>query len=134
MKPFDLEAAKRGEPICFGPMPVRFVAHAPDAKEFERVICVGPKGAIYLMSDSGKVCPGLAIAQNGDIIAIRKSEEESKLALTMAPPKRRTVWLVMRYANISCKALASKEDANIFLDAQMVGDWHGPYPLEVLDK
>jgi hypothetical protein len=39
MKPFDLEAAKRGEPICQRDgRPVLFLMHAPNAKEGQRVI------------------------------------------------------------------------------------------------
>lgn len=39
MKPFDLEAAKRGEPIqTRGGRPVNFIAHVPEAEESDRIV------------------------------------------------------------------------------------------------
>ena len=55
MKPFDLEAAKRGEPICDrAGNPVRFIAHVPEAANpSERVIVLALNGAISLHYENG---------------------------------------------------------------------------------
>ena len=39
MKPFDLEAAKRGEPIqCRDGRPVKFIGHVPEAHDHNRIV------------------------------------------------------------------------------------------------
>ena len=55
MKPFDLEAAKRGEPICDrAGNPVRFIAHVPEATNpGKRVIVLTLDGAISLHYENG---------------------------------------------------------------------------------
>ena len=56
MKPFDLEAAKRGEPICDrNGNPVRFIAHVPEATTppAKRVIVLALNGAISLHYENG---------------------------------------------------------------------------------
>jgi hypothetical protein len=52
---FDLEAAKKGEPILWGGKPVRFGAHLPDANEFYRVIVVCADGNIATTDEQGCV-------------------------------------------------------------------------------
>ena len=45
MKPFDLEAAKRGEPIVTRDgRQARFIAHVPDAPPAQRVVCITDLG------------------------------------------------------------------------------------------
>ena len=55
MKPFDLEAAKRGEPICDrAGNPVRFIAHVPEATNpGKRVIVLTLDEAISLHYENG---------------------------------------------------------------------------------
>ena len=59
MKPFDLEAAKRGEPICDrAGNPVRFIAHVPEATNpGKRVIVLTLNGAISLHYENGRYTP-----------------------------------------------------------------------------
>lgn len=54
MKPFDLDAAKRGEPIVTrNGTPVKFIAHVPEAMEDERVIILNNE-LILLLYENGK--------------------------------------------------------------------------------
>jgi len=77
MKPFDLEAAKRGEPIqTRDGRPVRFIAHVPNAYLNQRVVVLMDR-AIQFTSE------------NGYFIS---DEEKSSWDLVMAPRKR-TVWV-----------------------------------------
>ena len=53
MKPFDLEAAKRGEPIiCRDGTPAKFIAHVPEANISERVVALMGT-SIELFHESG---------------------------------------------------------------------------------
>lgn len=53
MKPFDLEAAKRGEPIINRQgVEARFLGHVAENEEFER-IAVAAGGTIYGCSETG---------------------------------------------------------------------------------
>ena len=70
-KPFDLEAAKRGEPIqCCG-VSAKFVAHEPEAAPYEQFIYLAHGNQLFTADANGG---------------------GSHHNLTMAP-KRRTVWL-----------------------------------------
>lgn len=56
MKPFDLESAKRGDPIIdvYG-RDYRFIAHIPDALEHNRVVVLGMETkATFTCSEKGK--------------------------------------------------------------------------------
>ena len=78
MKPFDLEAAKRGEPIQNKRgAERRFVAHAPDAEPSQRVICLNETGHVRCYSEQGGYCVDC---------------ESDTHDLCMAPRKR-TVWV-----------------------------------------
>jgi hypothetical protein len=77
MKPFDLEAAKRGTPIITRDgRKVKFIAHVPEATLNHRVVVLYGD-VIRTFPDSGKYY---------------SSDHESVLDLFMAPRKR-TVWV-----------------------------------------
>lgn len=60
MKPFDLEAAKRGEPIqTHDGRAVRFVGHVPEAREACRVVVlVAGKDSPVMMREDGRYGTG----------------------------------------------------------------------------
>lgn len=53
-KRFDLEAAKRGEPILWNGSPSKFIAHVPEAAEMYRVVALLENGRIGTIAESGK--------------------------------------------------------------------------------
>lgn len=56
MKPFDLEAAKRGEPIqCRDGVEVKFIAHVPEAHHSAKVIVLSPAGFISIRNEKGRI-------------------------------------------------------------------------------
>lgn len=78
MKPFSLEAAKRGEPIvCRDGTPAKFIAHVPEARPAYRVV--------VLVDDlvAGRAVDGR-----------RWPDFECDTDIFMAPVKR-TVWVVL---------------------------------------
>jgi len=92
MKPFDLEAAKRGDPIvCRDGTPAKFIAHVPEAHATNRLIVL-VLGNIYGSYESGKWGPS-----------------PEKFDLFMAP-KKRTVWVNL-YANGEASYHDSEESA-----------------------
>ena len=77
MKPFDLEAAKRGEPICNRRGdPLTFIAYVPDAKEGTNLITLANDGEIFLNYKDG----------------LYIGDGDSAFDIFMAP-KKRTVWV-----------------------------------------
>ena len=53
-KPFDLEAAKRGEPIeTADGRPMTFIAHVPEALTFQQVVVLGADGQLRAYSPQG---------------------------------------------------------------------------------
>ncbi len=77
LKPFDLEAAKRGDPICTrNGREAKFIAHVPDAGNAWKVV------AMYLDDDGEKKAIGLY--ENGGLY---ENNDESKWDLVMAPRK-----------------------------------------------
>ena len=53
-KPFDLEAAKRGDPICRKDgEALTFIAHVPAAKEHMRVLAHDPEGVVWVFDEMG---------------------------------------------------------------------------------
>lgn len=70
-KLFDLEAAKRGEPILFDGEPATFVAYLPDNEPAYRVI-LSCSGQVHAFTEDGRYC------------------EAGESRLTMAPRKERT--------------------------------------------
>ena len=76
MKEFNLEAAKRGEPIvCRDGTPARFIAHVPEACPSEKIVVLVGRH-VWTYRESG------AWFENGDVGP----------DLLMAP-KKRTVWV-----------------------------------------
>lgn len=75
MKPFNLEAAMRGEPIVTRDgRKAKFIAHVPDAREDQQVVfSVG--GGLYVRNIKG----------------IREVRSEVALDLFMAPPPMRSI-------------------------------------------
>ena len=85
MKPFDLNAAKAGEPIVTRDgTPAKYIAHVPEARHSSQVLC--------LVRDTV-----FAYSPNGDYDPLRG---ESMLDLYMASTKR-TVWVNL-YNNGVC--------------------------------
>lgn len=76
-KPFDLEAAKRGEPIMFRDgTPCKFVAHVPEAHDWDKIVIL-VAGAVLCRNVDG---------------TLHGYDDTSPRALVMAP-KRRTVYV-----------------------------------------
>ena len=94
MEPFDLEAAKRGEPIvCRDGTPAKFVAHVPEACPPQRLVVLIDKN-IFLCLESG--------AGSG------LNEDASDLFMA---PKKRTVW-VNFYDNNFATFFNTQEEAD----------------------
>ena len=113
MKPFDLEAAKRGEPIqTRDGTPVKFIAHVPEAKREIRVVVL-IDGEIVCMNEEGSHTEVLA----------------TELDLFMAPRKR-TVWVNL-YSTESGFSYYydTKEKADEGSCSRRIG--HRAWPLEI---
>jgi hypothetical protein len=77
MKPFDLEAAKRGEPIVTRDgRPAKFIAHVPEANACYQVVALF-SGLISTHAVSGRVYP-------------EKHPNDADLFMA---PRKRTVWV-----------------------------------------
>ena len=93
MREFDLEAAKRGEPIvCRDGTPAKFIAHVPEAHPTNRLIVL-VLGNIYGSYEDGKWGP-----------------TPEKYDLFMAP-KKRTVWVNL-YGGSSAMHFPDKDTAD----------------------
>jgi len=117
MKPFDLEAAKRGEPICNRDRDgCVFITHVPDANHEYRVVALMPFKEVYCFDETGSYYGG------GD---------ESKHDLFMAPRKR-TVW-INPYADGTCDKYlyATEDDADNAQGYGRIGS--RAWPLEIED-
>lgn len=78
MKPFSLEAAKRGEPIvCRDGTPAKFIAYVPETSKDSRVVVL-IKRVIYVIGEDGQCA--------------RMKNKTDPLDIFMAPIKR-TVWV-----------------------------------------
>lgn len=81
LKPFDLEAAKRGEPICTRDgREARFIAHVPDVVDQYKVV------VMYHDDEYGKTIS--AFCENGAWIG--GSEESNDLFM---PPRKAQLWV-----------------------------------------
>ncbi len=95
MKPFDLEAAKRGEPIqARDGRKARFIAHLPECSPSARVVAL-VDGQMYALhfSECGR----------------RSASATTHVDLFMAP-KKRTVW-VNFYGNWKAEVFPTEKDA-----------------------
>ena len=113
MKEFNLEAAKRGEPIvCRDGTPARFIAHVPEAEKSQRVV-VKINKTIGVFHEHGRWSE--IAAHNSDLF--------------MAP-KKRTVW-VNFYGSLS-RYFSTKYEADqypYFSNTNRIGN--RAYPVEI---
>ena len=119
MKPLDLEAAKRGEPICNRySRDCVFITHVPDANPEYRVLALMPFKEVYCFDETGSYYGG------GD---------ESKHDLFMAPRKL-TVWVNVYPPDTNCHAAWAYETeaiANNYAGRNRIGN--RAWPLEIED-
>ena len=110
MKRFDLEAAKRGEPIvCRDGKPAKFIAHVPEAHPTQRfVVLVGENIYGYL--------------ESGQWTGIKKDQADLFMA-----PKKRTVWI--NIYGTSATVYCSEQDADKRAISWRIGN--RAYPVEV---
>ncbi len=116
MKPFDLEAAKRGEPIVTrGGEAAKFIAHVPDADIGFRVV-VMLDGVIECYCDDGSY----------------RLSSKSTCDLFMAPRKL-TVWVNVYPPYTSCfgGAYETEAIANNYAGRNRIGN--RAWPLEIED-
>jgi len=114
MKPFDLEAAKRGEPIVTRDgREAKFIAHVPEANEIQKIVVSVDKGLISLR-------------QNGRTW----KDTDTRSDLFMAP-KKRTVWVNL-YSDGEAFYHYTQEEADD-LDSGAKEDRIGgkAYPVEI---
>jgi len=110
MKRFDLEAAKRGEPIvCRDGTPAKFIAHVPEACPSEKIVVLVGRH-VWTYRESG------AWFENGDVGP----------DLLMAP-KKRTVWI--NIYGTSATVYCSEQDADKRAISWRIGN--RAYPVEV---
>lgn len=101
MKPFNLEAAKRGQPIeCRDGTPAKFIAHVPDAHKREQVVALVGE-SIELFYESG--------------MYVERTEDSRDLCMA---PKRRIVWV-----NLYGGPLATYHESLQEADASHSGLW-----------
>lgn len=119
MRKFDLDAAKRGEPIqTRDGQSAKFIAHVPEAYAMSRVLVLVSESVLHF-NERGKSL----------------SHTESQFDLFMAPSKR-TVWVNLHpYAGISTSygypatVYATKEMADAVFDQDRQGN--RAWPLEI---
>ena len=116
MKPFDLEAAKRGEPICnrYSEDCV-FITHVPDANPEYRVVALTPSKEVYCFDETGSYYCDVS---------------ESKHDLFMATRKR-TVWVNVYPPGTNCfgGAYETEAIANNYAGRNRIGN--RAWPLEI---
>ena len=118
MKPFGLEAAMRGEPICTRDgQPAKFIAFVPEASEEQQlIVLIGTN--IWRLYPDGRVHQG-------------ESQRSSDLFMA---PKKRTVWINL-YEHSSALdsydafVYDSEEMANNARSADRIGG--KAWPLEI---
>ena len=113
MKPFDLEAAKRGEPICTRDgRDVKFIAHVPETMPHFRLIVL-IKDCINFFPETG------IAATTGNCV--------SDLFMK---PKKKTVWVNL-YRKGTANYHPSEDEANLKANKHLprIGDC--AYPLEI---
>lgn len=110
-KPFDFEAAKRGEPIMLiDGTPAKFIAYVPEAAEpYRVVVMVEGWGAPALFSETG------VNAYKDDV------------TLVMAP-KKRTVWVNLYPGCANALVFPTQEEADSYA-AERFGN--RAWPLEI---
>lgn len=107
MRPFDLEAAKRGEPIITRDgREAKFIAHVPEAKEEHRVIVLVERNP-------------LPAHETGEYFDIRVGE--SKNDLFMAPKKRKVAGWVNVYPSGDFFGHTTEDEAEYFGGPSRIG-------------
>lgn len=115
MKPFDLEAAKRGEPIISrAGVPHKFIAHVPEATEINRVVTLTSGGDIRVNMENGTI----------------SVNAQSTNDLFMAT-KKRTIYLNLYRDGTTAVHTSSLEDANRYAFPGRIGG--KAWPLEIED-
>ena len=120
MKPFDLEAAKRGEPICDrAGNPFRFIAHVPEAANpGKRVIALTLDGAISLHYENGTY-------------ALNDCDSDCDYDLFMATKKvKREGWINVYPGHTHDCMHPSKEKANVAASESRIACVHVEYEFE----
>ena len=111
MKEFNLEAAKRGEPIqTRDGQSAKFIAHVPEAQEHQRMV-VFFDGAVWVVGESGNFYQN-KFASNHDLFM---------------SPKKRTVWV--NIYGTSATVYCSEQDADKRAISWRIGN--RAYPVEV---
>ena len=116
MKPFNLEAAKRGDPIVTRDMrEAKFIVHVPEANPSFR-INVLINGEIFSLSETGNYWEGTKASTNDLFMA----------------PKKRTVWVNLYVIHCQLRyQFTTEKEANEYdrLGAERIGG--KAYPIEV---
>lgn len=108
-RPFDLEAAKRGEPLVTrNGRSVKFVAYVPEAKEYKVIAFL-----------EGEDAPDTFTA-NGRYIAGSASDGVNVRDLVMATKPKRTVWLNFHEKDNTATWYTSEELAKSSADIHAV--------------
>lgn len=109
MKPFDLEAAKRGEPImCRNGTPVKFIAFVPEADVCNKVVVLRA-GVVVTYSANGE-----GAAYNTHLV--------------MAP-KKRTIWINAYWSGATVFSFGTQEEADKAATKDRLGG--KAWPLEI---
>ena len=95
MKPFDLEAAKSGDPIvCRDGTPAKFIAHVPEASESSRlVVMIGT--FVVTLRENGKYF-------------LQDVPDDADLFMA---PKKRIVWVNFYEVTNTAKHFSTEEEA-----------------------
>lgn len=118
MKPFDLEAAKRGEPVCTRDgTPVQQLVHFPEGGRVNKIAALFG-GVINVYDDQGRYY--------GDEVHVSARD------LFMATRKR-TVWVNLRKEGLAChyKSECEADEAYNSYETQRIGN--RAWPLEIED-
>lgn len=114
MKPFDLEAAKRGEPIvCRDGTPAKFIAHVPETSKDSRVVVL-IKRVIYVIGEDGQCA--------------RMKNKTDPLDVFMAP-KKRTIWINAYWSGATVFSFGTQEEADKAATKDRLGG--KAWPLEI---
>lgn len=107
-RPFDLEAAKRGEPLVTrNGLSVKFVAYVPEATEYPVIAFIEGGIAPDTFTDKGRYCAG-------------PWSEDCGRDLFMAPKPTQTVWVNLYVNNRIAFWYTSEESAKSNADSQTV--------------
>ena len=112
MKPFSLEAAKRGEPIvCRDGTPAKFIAYVPEARPACRVVVLAGDFVVTEAVDGR-----------------RWTDVESDTDVFMAP-KKRTIWINAYWSGATVFSFGTQEEADKAATKDRLGG--KAWPLEI---